>query len=189
MKKKKGKKSNAATKDDGKGEDEATETLATTTEDQSTEGKATDNSPDKKTATEDASADDKAVEDDKDEKADDESSATPSLAQQSKLRSTSFRAGSISGAGPASPGPLSPDGDTAPEIYRKQAARIDELEKENKKLSKDSTDSEKRWKKAEDELAVLREGDGDTEHAASKTSDETEKLVRIGERTFQWANH
>lgn len=74
---------------------------------------------------------------------------------------------------PTSPGPLSPDGDTAPDIYRKHVARIEELEKENKRLQKDSSDSEKRWKKAEDELADLREAD------EKKGSDEAEKLASL----------
>lgn len=82
-----------------------------------------------------------------------------SLAQQSKLRSTSFRA--ASGTVPLSPGAFSPDGDTAPDIYRKHVARIEELEKEAAKLGKDLGDAEKRWKKAEDELADLREAEGD----------------------------
>ncbi|KAF5023008.1 hypothetical protein F66182_4927 [Fusarium sp. NRRL 66182] len=86
-------------------------------------------------------------------------SATPSLAQQSKLRSTSFRAGSIPSGGAASPSPFSPDGETAPDIYRKHMARIEELEKENKRLSKEASDSEKRWQKAENELADIREAD------------------------------
>ena len=92
---------------------------------------------------------------------DDEASpaATPSLAQQSKLRSTSFRAGSIPSGGAASP--FSPDGETAPDIYRKHMARIEELEKENKRLSKEASDSEKRWQKAENELADIREADVD----------------------------
>ena len=120
----------------------------------------------KEAPAESTEADDKAIEDDKNDDA-----SPPSLAQQSKLRSTSFRAG----ASPGSPGPLSPDGgDTAPDIYRKHVARIEELEKEIKKLSKDNEDSEKRWKKAEDELADLREAEG----GASKGDDDTEKLVR-----------
>jgi hypothetical protein len=85
--------------------------------------------------------------------------ATPSLAQQSKLRSTSFRAGSIPSGGAASP--FSPDGETAPDIYRKHLARIEELEKENKRLSKEAADSEKRWQKAENELADIREAEGE----------------------------
>lgn len=118
----------------------------------------------------DADENEKAV-DDTEDKADDAS--PPSLAQQSKLRSTSFRAGAGSGS------PLSPtdggSGDTAPEIYKKHVARIEELEKENKRLSKESTDAEKRWQKAEAELADLREAEGD---GAKGGDEDTEKLVR-----------
>ncbi|KAI0171212.1 hypothetical protein BJ166DRAFT_518174 [Pestalotiopsis sp. NC0098] len=78
--------------------------------------------------------------------------------QQSKLRSASFRAGSISG-GPFSP---SAEGETAADIYRKQVARIEDLEKENKRLAKEAGDSEKRWQKAEEELTELKESDGKT---------------------------
>jgi predicted nucleic acid-binding Zn-ribbon protein len=38
-------------------------------------------------------------------------------------------------------------------------ARIEELENENKRLSKEASDSEKRWQKAENELADIREAD------------------------------
>ena len=105
------------------------------------------------------------------------SQAAPSLAQQSKLRSTSFRKGSISiSGGPLSPGPFSPDGDTAPDIYRKQVTRIEELERENKRLAKEAADAEKRWQKSEEDLADLRETDGD---ATGKKGDGlVEKLVR-----------
>lgn len=119
-------------------------------------------------AEEKAGDDDAVADDEKPEAA--SSSESPSLAQQSQMRSSSFRAGT---AGPASPGPLSPDGDSAPEIYRKQAFRIEELEKDNKKLSRDLLEAEKRWKKAEDELADLREGEGDSKGQSS----EVEKLV------------
>ena len=78
--------------------------------------------------------------------------AAPSLSQQSKLRSSSFR------QGPLSP-TLSPEGETAADIYRKQVARIDDLEKENKRLAKEAGDAEKRYKKAEEELADLQEAD------------------------------
>lgn len=100
---------------------------------------------------------------------------SPSLSQQSKLRSTSFRKGSISTGGPLSPGPFSPDGETAPDIYRKHVARIEELEKENRRLLKESTDAEKRWQKAEEELADLREADGDP--SVKKADGQVEKLV------------
>jgi hypothetical protein len=99
----------------------------------------------------------------------------PSLAEQSKARSTSFRKASISSA-PISPGVFSPEGETAPDIYRKHVAKIDELEKENKRLAKEATDAEKRWKKAEEELTDLREADGDAVKSAGAGS-EVEKLV------------
>ncbi|PHH84626.1 hypothetical protein CDD83_1642 [Cordyceps sp. RAO-2017] len=103
-------------------------------------------------------------------------SPTQSLAQQSKIRSTSFRAGS--GSGPVSPAPFSPDGDTAPDIYRKHVARIEELEKENKRLAKEAADAERRWKKAEDALSDLREADGDNGQARGEPDkdERTEKL-------------
>ncbi|KAI0101688.1 hypothetical protein GGR51DRAFT_550832 [Nemania sp. FL0031] len=77
--------------------------------------------------------------------------ATPSLSQQSKLRSSSFRQGPLS--------PTLPEGDTAADIYRKQVARIEDLEKENKRLAKEASDAERRYKKAEEELADLQEAD------------------------------
>ncbi|XXH03419.1 hypothetical protein Hte_009821 [Hypoxylon texense] len=84
-------------------------------------------------------------------------SPTQTAASQSKLRSSSFRQGTVSPTG----FPLSPEGETAPEIYRKQVARIEDLEKENKRLAKEAADSEKRTQKAEEELADLREADRD----------------------------
>lgn len=104
-------------------------------------------------------------------------SSTPSLAQQSKLRSTSFRAGTSGDVLP--PGPFSPEGDTAPEIYRKHVARIEELEKENKQLAKEAADSEKRWKKAEEELADIRDSEGDEGSVKRGGGDEVDKLVSL----------
>lgn len=111
---------------------------------------------------------------------------TPSLAQQSKARSTSFRqgSGSISINAPLSPGAggaaglglLSPEGETAPDIYRKHVQRIEELEKENKALAKELKDAEKRWQKAEGELADLREGESTA--AGGNGAGEVDKLVR-----------
>jgi hypothetical protein len=97
-----------------------------------------------------------------------------SLAQQSKARSASFRKPSISG--PISPGLFSPEGETAPDIYRKHVARIEELEKENKRLAKEAADAEKRWQKAEEELADLREDDGEA-GGKSGADVQVEKLV------------
>jgi hypothetical protein len=102
----------------------------------------------------------------------------PSISVQSKARSASFRQAA---GGPLSPGyPFSPDGETAPDIYRKQALRIEELEKENKRLTKEAADGEKRWKKAEEELEDLREADDGPKREAASTPDsagEIEKLV------------
>jgi hypothetical protein len=98
-----------------------------------------------------------------------------SLAQQSKARSASFRKPSISG--PLSPGLFSPEGETAPDIYRKHVARIEELEKENKRLAKETADAEKRWQKAEEELADLREDDGEG-GGKGGADGQVEKLVR-----------
>jgi hypothetical protein len=106
-----------------------------------------------------------------------------SLSVQSKMRSSSFRQGSTSG--PISPNfGFSPEGDTAPDIYRKQAIRIDELEKENKRLAREASDGEKRWKKAEEELEDLREAEDDStpkkeSSSSSGPSQEVEKLVRL----------
>ncbi|KAH6636812.1 hypothetical protein F5144DRAFT_619976 [Chaetomium tenue] len=110
-------------------------------------------------------------------------STTPSLSQQSKARSTSFRQGSvsISSGAPLSPGAgtglglFSPEGETAPDIYRKHVLRIEELERENKTLAKDAKDAEKRWQKAEEELADLREGEGEST-AAGEGAGEVGKL-------------
>lgn len=94
----------------------------------------------------------------------------PSLSIQSKMRSSSFRRQSLS-QGPLSPsanGPkspdlptLTPDGDSVNSIYRKQAARLDELERENRRLAKEAQENERRWRKTEDELEELREASGE----------------------------
>jgi len=113
-----------------------------------------------------------------------------SLSLQSKMRSSSFRQGST--GGPLSPNyAFSPEGDTGPDIYRKQAIRIDELEKENKRLAKEASDGEKRWKKAEEELEDLREADDDStpnKDSSSNfgTSQEVEKLVCSRDNEPSW---
>jgi hypothetical protein len=106
----------------------------------------------------------------------------PSVSVQSKLRSSEFRQSS---GGPLSPTyTFSPEGDTAPEIHRKQAVKIEELEKDNKRLAKEAGDAEKRWKKAEEELEDLREaedeagsGGRDVPSPSVGSSAELEKLV------------
>lgn len=72
----------------------------------------------------------------------------PSISMQSKMRSASFRQGA----------PTSPAADEDfPDIYRKQLAKIDELERENKRLTQEVEQSRARWHKDEDELEGLRE--------------------------------
>lgn len=101
----------------------------------------------------------------------------PSLSLQSKMRSSSFRRTSMSQT-PISPGAngskspeiplLSPDGDSVNSIYRKQAARLDDSEKENKRLAKEATDVEKKWRQTEEELEELREASGEVAELKSR---------------------
>ncbi|KIV97916.1 hypothetical protein PV10_01617 [Exophiala mesophila] len=67
----------------------------------------------------------------------------PSISIQSKIRSTSFR--DVGGA-------LSPGLATQTEHLR-----VEELERENKRLAKEAEDHEKRWRRMEEELEELRE--------------------------------
>ncbi len=92
----------------------------------------------------------------------------PSLSLQSKLRSSSFRQ-TVAG-GPLSPSaatthlpPLTPDEETIQDIYRKQSIRLEDLEKENKRLAREVSDGEHRWRKSEKELDELREGSVESE--------------------------
>jgi hypothetical protein len=115
----------------------------------------------------------------------------PSLSVQSKMRSSSFRQ-SLTSPLPNTPGSkapsFDPEEDTAPEIYRKQAARIEELERENKRLAKEAIEGEKRWKKAEEELEDLREADGSRSElktgseTSGRSADELSRLVRVQDR-------
>ena len=115
-----------------------------------------------------------------------------SLSVQSKLRSSSFRRSSVS-QGPLSPNGtkspelpvLSPEADSVNSIYRKQAARLDELEKENRRLAKDAQEAEKRWRHTEEELEELREASGEVAELKSRAQkadaqiEEFNKLVYL----------
>jgi len=124
----------------------------------------------------------------------------PSISLQSKMRSSSFRRGSV-GQRPLSPTPntlksptlppLSPDGDTIPDIYRKQASRLEESEKENKRLEKEAKDAEARWRKTEEELEEAREANSEVVELRGRIDKvgeveaELAKLVsHIGSSTF-----
>lgn len=65
-------------------------------------------------------------------------------------------------------GITSPDGDTMTDIYRKQAARLEELEKENRHLAKEASEAEGRWKSLEAELEKLREASPEVAELRSK---------------------
>jgi len=112
----------------------------------------------------------------------------PSLSIQSKMRSSSFRRTSIS-QGPMSPsqnGPrspslplLSPEGDAVTDIYRKQASRLDELERENRRLAKEAAESSTRWKCLETELEELRESSGELAELRSRAQATSSKDAEI----------
>lgn len=115
----------------------------------------------------------------------------PSLSIQSKLRSSSFRrtSGSQAPLSPTANGSksqglpaLSPEGDAVTEIYRKQAFRIDELERENKRLAKEAETSESRWRKIEEEVEELRENSGQVaklKSQAEKSDAKAEEITRL----------
>ena len=116
----------------------------------------------------------------------------PSLSLQSKLRSSSFRRQSVTHGGALSLGAngakspelpiLSSEGDSVNSIYRKQAARLDELERENKRLAKDAQDFERKWKQTEEELEDLREASGDVaelKSRAQQTGAQYEELSKL----------
>ncbi|CAO2651845.1 Nn.00g001280.m01.CDS01 [Neocucurbitaria sp. VM-36] len=93
----------------------------------------------------------------------------PSVAVESRQRSESFYRSGAAG------GPLSPGGGVTSEVYKEQAQRIEELEKENKRLAGEVEDSEKKRRKGEEELEELREGRGDVALAVEKGK-EADKL-------------
>ena len=116
-----------------------------------------------------------------------------SLSLQSKMRSSSFRQTSapqiispghpfLAVKSPTLP-PLSPEGDTMPEVWRKQARRVEEVERENRRLEKELEDAHARWKRSDEQLEDLREASGDVVELkdrmerAEKKAEEVEKLV------------
>ena len=108
----------------------------------------------------------------------------PSLSIQSRMRSDSFRRISI--AGPLSPSTatgglpaLTPDSETMNDVYRKQALRLEELEKDNKRLGKEARDGEARWRRSEEELEELREASGEASalKAQAKRAEEAQTEV------------
>lgn len=70
------------------------------------------------------------------------------------------------------------------DIYRKQATRLDELEKENRRLAKEASEAEGRWKSIEAELEELRESSPEVSELRSRAQkadakdEEINNLVR-----------
>lgn len=115
----------------------------------------------------------------------------PSLSLQSRMRSTSFRntANSQAPLSPTTNGsnsiptlpPLSPGGD-AVEVYRKQAIRLDELEKDNRRLSKELLGAQARWKDSEDRLDELREASSEVAEHKSRAEQaiaQSEEILKL----------
>ena len=98
----------------------------------------------------------------------------PSASAQSKQRSESFRQGStlptVGTDLKASASATSPQSEVQ-ELYRKQAARIEELEQESKASKDRQEEAAARLEKAEEELEGLREGSGDVAELRSKAKD------------------
>ncbi|EAW11640.1 uncharacterized protein ACLA_093390 [Aspergillus clavatus NRRL 1] len=111
----------------------------------------------------------------------------PSLSIQSKMRSSSFRQGNSSTSpsnavkSPPSLPPLTGDGDSVHEVYRKQSTRIEELEKENKRLEKQLEESTNRWRNSEEQLEDLREASVDTAELKDKLEKAEQKAAEIDE--------
>lgn len=77
---------------------------------------------------------------------------------------------------------LSAEGESINDIYRKQTLRLDELERENKRLAKEARDIKLRLEKAEEELEDLRESSAELTELrirASKVDAQTEEIDRL----------
>ncbi|KAF2748733.1 hypothetical protein M011DRAFT_336160 [Sporormia fimetaria CBS 119925] len=101
----------------------------------------------------------------------------PSVAVESRLRSESFYRSSDPKS-PASPPPMAMGGGVSGDIYREQAHRIEELEKENKRLAGEVEEAERRWQRGEEELEELRAEKGDVAVVVEKGK-EAEKLTEV----------
>ena len=99
----------------------------------------------------------------------------PSMAVESRQRSESFYRSGAPGA-PTSPTGLTPAGGVSSEIYREQVQRIEELEKENSRLTGEVNEYKGKWSKGEEELEEFREGRGDVAAAIEKGK-QADKLV------------
>ncbi|KAI2697863.1 hypothetical protein CBS147326_4779 [Penicillium roqueforti] len=115
-----------------------------------------------------------------------------SLSIQSKMRSSSFRKTSVS-HGSVSPSPssatlkspsqslppLTGDGESVHEVFRKQSTKIEELEKENKRLEKDLSEATLRWRKTEEQVEDLRDASVDSVGLREQLKNAEEKVASI----------
>lgn len=182
MKKQKAKKAGGAKKKEEKTEAPAHAEAEAATAAETTEEKPEDASPAPVEAT---SASPGPVEDDDEPSelpaAKPSHGRKPSVAIESRQRSESFyRSGT-----PASPNPGTPSGGITSEVYREQAQKIEELERDNKRLADEVEEHQSRWKKGEEELEELREGRGDVALAAEKGK-EADKLVRRSRQNHRY---
>ncbi|KAK3640990.1 hypothetical protein LTR56_011640 [Elasticomyces elasticus] len=90
-----------------------------------------------------------------------------SVSKQSRQRSESFRQGAPSPAATDSKGP----GSEVQDLYKKQAARIEELERENSVYKSQQEEGAARLVKVEEELESLREGSSDVAELKTKAKD------------------
>lgn len=139
-------------------------TTAKKKDDKATESKVEDAPPAEETVDTAPPASDEKMDGDEtavDDASKNGTSRKMSISVQSKQRSESFRQGS---------GPMSP-GLEVQDLYRKQAARIEELEKESKAYKEQNDEGAARLTKAEEELGSLREGSSDLADLKTKAKD------------------
>lgn len=183
MKKQKGKKGAAKKKDD-KSEDTTTEDKGDTgIEEVTGTNQEPEDKPDAEITSVDDSKDD-TTDINTDENKDDDKPGIirqPSLSAQSRQRSESFRKQStVVSPGLKSPGSSPLDSELeVKEVYRKQAARIEELEKENKALKDSQDENAAKLSQREEELERLREDSGQMAELKSKASSADEKTKEI----------
>ena len=112
----------------------------------------------------------------------------PSLSVQSKLRSSSFRRSSTSQNATSPPSaigkvsslpPLTADGESAHEVFRKHTTRIEELEKDNKRLEREVEEANALCRRTEDQLQELREANVDTTEVKEKLEKAEAKVADI----------
>jgi uncharacterized coiled-coil DUF342 family protein len=74
---------------------------------------------------------------------------------------------------------LTGDGESVHEVFRKQSTKIEELEKDNKRLEKELSDATVRWRKTEDQLEDLREASVDGAELREQLKQAEEKVASI----------